>query len=229
MRDTAFHITLCVLLLLSSCSKDNKTEQEEGTVAAPDTIPMMVMQIKSCSKLYTAEYKVHKIVTHDDQVKLKGSFLQKQFDITLPIGKRKIAIPMDATLKAYIDFSTFSENNIRRNGNKIEITLPDPKVEIVSSRINHNEIKRQVALLRSGFSDEEITGYERQGRAAIINSIPQMGIIGMAQESAAHILIPLVTQLGYKEKDVTICFRKEFKTGDLPMIIDKKSIENGNK
>ncbi len=89
-----------------------------------DTLPNLVMQIQKTSRLYTTEYHIHKIVTHDDVVRLKGNLLQKDFDIRLPLGERKIAIPMDATLKAYIDFSDFSEANIERDGDRITILLP---------------------------------------------------------------------------------------------------------
>lgn len=213
-----------MLTLLASCSGgDSKPKGKEQV----DTIPIMVMQIKKCARLYTAEYQVHKIVTHDDQVRLKGSFLQKEFDINLPLSSRKIAIPIDATLKAYVDFNEFSEKNVRRNGDKIEITLPDPKVELTSSRINHNETKKHVAFMRSNFTDEEMANYEKQGRAAIINSIPKLGIIDMARESAAHTLIPTIKQMGYKEENITVTFRKEFTTADLPLILENTTMENG--
>ncbi|MBR5729673.1 MAG: DUF4230 domain-containing protein [Prevotella sp.] len=208
------------LLTLVSCHKDTKTVKSELPV---DTIPMMVMQIQKCSKLYTAEYHLHKIVTHKDQMRLKGTILAQKFDITLPVGNRRIAIPMDATLKAYIDFNGFSEKNIRRRGEKIEVTLPDPKVEMTSSRINHQEIKKQLNILRKNFSDEEMTNYEKQGRAAILNEIPNLGIIEMARESAANTLIPMICQLGYKEEDITITFRKKYTTDDFPILLDTKS------
>ena len=47
-----------------------------------DTIPVMVTQIRKCSKLYTAEYRVRKIVTHDDDVRLKGSMFNQKFDFS---------------------------------------------------------------------------------------------------------------------------------------------------
>lgn len=211
-------------MLLASCSSGDSTPKSEEQT---DTTALMVMQIRKCARLYTAEYQVHKIVTHDDQVRLKGSFLQKEFDFSLPLSSRKIAIPIDATLKAYIDFNGFSEKNVSRSGDKIEITLPDPKVEMTSSRINHSEIKKHVAFIRSNFSDEEMTNYEKQGRAAIINSIPKLGIIGMARESAAHTLIPMIKQMGYKEENITVTFRKDFTTADLPFILDNKTLEHG--
>ncbi|MCD8203079.1 MAG: DUF4230 domain-containing protein [Prevotella sp.] len=220
-------LLLCVILiatLLAGCKDETVTtaEQQDGV----DTIPMMIMQIRKCAKLYTAEYQVHKIITHDDQMSLQGTFLQQKFDIKLPMSSRKIAIPVDATLKAYIDFSDFTEKNIVQRDNKIEIILPDPKVELTESRIDHNEIKRYVSLMRSNFTDAELTDYEKQGRAAILNSVPKLGIIDMAMESAAHTLIPLIKQMGYEEEDITITFRKKFTTNDLPILLDSNTIEN---
>ena len=130
-------------------------------------------------------------------------------------------------MKAYIDFNHFSEKNVIRKDDKIEILLPDPKVEMTSSRINHDEIKRQVSLVRSNFSDKELVNYEQQGRIAIINSIPSMGIIDIAREGAAHALIPMIKQMGFKEENIKITFRKDFTTDDLPFILDNKVLENG--
>ena len=217
-------ILFSIFMLCCSCSR-HKTEQETVTI---DTIPMMVMQIQKCSKLYTAEYKVHKIITHDDKMKLNGSFLKKDFSINLPLGSRKIAIPMDATLKAYIDFADFNEDNVKRQGDKIEIILPDPHVTLTSTRINHDEIKQYVALTRSRFSDEELSSYERQGREAIIKDIPSMGMMDMARESAARTLIPMIEQMGFEESNITISFRKHYTLNDIKSLLDKTTIEHGN-
>lgn len=217
-------ILFSIFMLCCSCSR-HKTEQETVTI---DTIPMMVMQIQKCSKLYTAEYKVHKIITHDDKMKLNGSFMKKDFSINLPLGSRKIAIPMDATLKAYIDFAEFNEDNVKRQGDKIEIILPDPHVTLTSTRINHDEIKQYVALTRSRFSDEELSSYERQGREAIIKDIPSMGMMDMARESAARTLIPMIEQMGFEESNITISFRKHYTLNDIKSLLDKTTIEHGN-
>ena len=217
-------ILFSIFMLCCSCSR-HKTEQETVNI---DTIPMMVMQIQKCSKLYTAEYKVHKIITHDDKMKLNGSFMKKDFSINLPLGSRKIAIPMDATLKAYIDFADFNEDNVKRQGDKIEIILPDPHVTLTSTRINHNEIKQYVALTRSRFSDEELSSYERQGREAIIKDIPSMGMMDMARESAARTLIPMIEQMGFEESNITISFRKHYTLNDIKSLLDKTTIEHGN-
>lgn len=197
-------MTLTTLLMTGCKSENGDTTQ----VIVTDTVPSLVIQIQKCARLYTTEYHIHKIVTHNDILKLKGNILRKDIDIKLPLGERKIAFPMDATLKAYIDFSDFSESNIERNGEKITILLPDPKVVMTSSKINRNEVKEYVGLTRSYFTDKELASYEQQGRQSILNSVSQLGIKQTAQENAARVLVPMLTEMGYKEENVTIAFRK---------------------
>ena len=218
---------LAVFPLLAGCScSGGAPDEKAASYQSIDTVPMLVMQIQKCSRLYTTEYKVHKIVTHDDVVRLQGSLLKQNINIRLPLGDRKVAIPIDATLKAYIDFSEFSEANVEREGGKITILLPDPKVELTSSKVNQKEIRSYVGLMRAGFSDEEMSNYEQQGREAIIQSIPQLGIIEMARANAARALVPLIEQLGYREEDITIAFRKEFQPYDIRRFLEVRSNEN---
>ncbi|MBQ3698765.1 MAG: DUF4230 domain-containing protein [Prevotella sp.] len=200
--------TLLLLLLstLTACSSNDETPPTAAVLQ--DTIPSLVTQIQKCSRLYTTEYRIHKVVTHDDVLRLKGSLLKQDFDIPLPLGERKIAIPIDATLKAYIDFNAFSEKNIERHGSKITILLPEPKVVMTSSKVNQNEIREYVGLTRSHFSDKELSAYEQQGRQAILNSVPSLGIVEAAQANAARVLVPMLVEMGYHEEDIFIAFRK---------------------
>lgn len=188
---------------------------EESVYGSVDSLPMLISQVRKCSKLYTAEYRVHKIVTHDDVLRLKGSVLQRQFNIKLPLGDRKIAIPIDAKLKAWIDFSQFSERNIERRGKHITIILPDPQVTMTSSKIDQKHVRQYVALARANFSDAEMSAYQQQGRAAIIESIPSLGIFETAQANAAKVLVPMLTAMGYEEQQITIAFRKHYDANDM--------------
>ncbi len=209
----ALSLALLVLFgLLFACVRCGSSSQQSGQSAIAqgvDTVPMLIMQVQQCSKLYTAEYQVHKIVTHDDALRLKGQLLSKSFNVKVPLADRKIAIPIDAKVKAYIDFSTFSEQNIERHGRHITVVLPDPQVVLTSSKIDQQHVKQYVGLTRAHFSDEELAGYQQQGREAIIASIPEMGILETAQANAAKVLVPLLTRLGYDECDVTIAFRSD--------------------
>ena len=199
-----FWLLLVGCWFLTGCS--DKAEEVET-----DPTQALITQVQQCSRLYTAEYEVHKIVTHDDVLRLRGQLAGEDYDVSLPmLGNRKIAIPMDATLKAYIDFDGFSEQNVKRNGDKIEITLPDPQVTLTSSKIDHANVKKYVALLRSDFSDAELASYEQQGRQAIVASAADMGIVETARQNAARVLIPMLKQMGFSEHDITITFRKDF-------------------
>jgi hypothetical protein len=64
-----FYCLILLVLLVTGCNG----KKEMGNTAAMDTIPDMIMQIQECSRLYTAEVHVHKIVTHQDEKTLKGN------------------------------------------------------------------------------------------------------------------------------------------------------------
>jgi len=209
--------------LLAGCGSKQKSETVEERHVSLDSVPMLIMQVQRCSRVYTAEYRIHKIVTHDDQPMLRGSILSRDFNIPLPLGDRKIAIPMDATLKAYVDFADFSEENVVRDGERITIYLPAPKVIMTSSKIDQNNIKSYVGLVRHNFSDAEMTSYEQQGRASIIQSIPRLGIIETAKEGAANLLIPMVEKMGYKRENITITFGKKFGESDIKTLLDPET------
>ena len=197
---------LLAVVLFASCS-GKQTEIAEQPER--DTIPMMVMQIRQCARLHAAEIRLHKIITHHDDVRLKGNFLSSEFDVPLPMSKRKVAIPMDATVRAYIDFSQFSEKNVVRQGSRIRLLLPRPQVELVSTTIDHDNIRRRVSLIRSDFSDAELSAYERQGREDILRQLSNLGIEETARQSATRLLVPMLTRLGFNEGDITITFVNE--------------------
>ncbi len=224
----ARYISIITFILCCCCACNQHHETKGDTASSDVAFHSFVMQVQKCSRIYTTEVKIHKIVTHDDVIRLKGTILAQDFNIKMPLGDRKIAIPMDATLKAFIDMSDFSEKNVERDGQKIIITLPDPQVTLTSSKIDQKGIKEYVGLVRSHFTDAEMADYEQQGRAAIIASIPQLGIISTAQENAARVLVPLITQMGYQEQDIVIQFRKEYGIQDIKSLVNM-DIEHGKK
>lgn len=214
------HIYIILAIMSFSALSCTEKAKPDDTPAAIDTIPTLITQVKKCSRLYTAEYKIHKIITHNDEVRAKGKILNHEYDVALPVGERKVAIPVDATIKAYIDFGDFSERNIKRNGRKMEILLPDPHVQLTASRINHGEIRKYVAMMRQNFSDAELANYEQQGRKAIINDIPRLDITDMAKESATKIIVPFFVGMGFDEEDITVTFRKDFTAKEIIRMVD---------
>lgn len=211
---------ICVIfaaITLSCCGGHHKDDAVKQT--AVDTIPVLATRVASCSRLYTSEYQLRKILIYDDPAALSGKLFHRNFKVNLPFGKRRIAIPVTATAKAYVDLSKIGKDNIRRTGDKLEIILPDPEVTLTSTRIDHNGVKQKVALLRSNFTDEEITHIQQQGRKEIVKGLAETNIIEDARVSAARQLIPIATQLGFKEENVTITFRKDLTAKDVPSLI----------
>ena len=205
-----------LLLLLCVCCGGGGGDGMAGASAA-DTLAVLVSRVQECSRLYTTEFRVHKIVAceSDRDVALLGVHVGAS-----TFGERKVLIPMEATLKGYVDLSTFSAGNVHRQGRRIVITLPDPQVLLTSTRIDHEGVRRYVTGLRHPFPDRELSALEAQGRQAVIDEIPTLGIERAARVSAARLLIPLITALGYDEADVTISFRDDLKPYDLLKIED---------
>lgn len=217
MKTTFYFVIVLCLSLLSAC----RGEETKAEAVRVDTLSL-VMQVKECARLYTAEYEVHKLVLKDDPLRVKGNLFQRAFDVKVPIGERKVMIPLDVTLKAYIDFTGFGEKNVLRSGDRIVVTLPDPRVVVTSSRINHDEVKQFVSLTRSDYTSAELADFTRQGEDEILASVPQLGILEMARENAAHVLVPMLTRLGYDEQNIVISFRKDFTTADMPLLLERE-------
>lgn len=206
--------------LLCCCSRQggrSSATTADDSTSVVDTATL-VMKVSRTSRLYTAEYKVHKIVTHEDVKHLKATLLGQEYDTKLSLGERKVAIPIDVTLKAYIDFSSFHERQIERSpdGRTLHVILPDPKVIVTSSKIDHASTRQYTALLRSDFSDAELKEFTRQGVESVLRAVPQMGILETARQSAAATLIPIFSALGYEPEQIVVTFRKEFTERDLP-------------
>ena len=200
---------LFFLLFFIACGSDKEKVEAVVEKKATDDIPMLVRDIRKCSRLYTSEYNIRKIVTYSDEPRLKGKVLGHEVDMKIPVGDRKIAIPMNVTLKGYIDFSDFSERNVRKEGERIIVTIPQPQVIVASSKIDQAGIKEYVSMMRSRFSDAELAEFEKQGRQSVINSIPRLDIKETAAVNAAKILIPMIVKMGYDEKMITIELRNE--------------------
>lgn len=117
------------------------------------------MKLRNADRLYVAEYVIHKLVTADDVNRYVGSIAGRKVELDLSIGERKIAIPMDAHLKAYVDFSSLRAEDIviTENPRSLTVTLPAPRVVLTSSKIDHDAIREFRGFFRSRFSDEEMS------------------------------------------------------------------------
>ncbi len=109
-------------------------------------------------------------------------------------GQRTAIIPVEATIKAGIDLSQLK--NIRISGKKVYITLPDPVIEIESTRILNDEIVTSVAPLRFDFTNDELAQIARKGTDAIRNDLGKYNLVEPAQQQAELIIANIVSRMG---------------------------------
>lgn len=206
---------MMALIFLAACSGKDEAQAPAATeVVARDSIGELVSRVRATDRLYTSEYQVHKLVSFDDVMRLRGSILGKKYDVRLPQGDRKVLIPVDAVIKGYIDFEGFSKDNVKVDSGRVTVILPDPAVELTSTKIDHRNIKEFVSLTRMSFTQAELSELERQGRAVIVASIPQMGIVDDARRSAYDVIAPMLMAMGYSPENITIEFRTRFTPED---------------
>ncbi|MCF0159309.1 MAG: DUF4230 domain-containing protein [Bacteroidaceae bacterium] len=219
-------VLLAILLSVVRCeTKGSGTLAQTDAVAMgkdPSDLPQLILKIQQCSRLYGTEYKVHKIITHEDQKVLKVGGMT--FDI--PLTDRHIAIPMDATLKAYVDLEQFTDKNIATDGSRIVITLPEPRIEVTSTIVQHDQTQEHVALVRQNYSAKEQEDLHRQGLVAITENALKNGILENARVSVARTLVPMLQQMGYEDRNIEVRFSKEaYDLNDLPALLDSKTIK----
>lgn len=214
----------CLCLSAASCRK-TPPAGNAGTEAARvrvDTTARIILEVSRCARLYTTEYQIHKIVTHSDNPTLEGNVLGMPVKMNTRIGDRKVAIPINVTLKAYIDFGEFGKNNVHRTDSTLVLTLPDPHIVATATRIDNKGTRQYIDLTRSRYTDAEITDFARQGTDSILSHTARLGIVEQAERSAVTNLMPILQRMGFKEKNITIRFRKDFTDSDLIPLIQKQ-------
>lgn len=219
MQRILYFLLLC--LAITACQGEKPTptapisQAVDVPAAAPiDTVAEVVKRVRRQSRLYTTEFLVHKVVLYNDAARVGGAL----FDIPIP-GDRKVAIPLDVTLKGYIEFGDFSPQRVRMVDSLIIVTLPDPRVAVTAAKIDHAKVRQFVSLNRSNFSDDEIARLARQGEDSILHHIGRYGIVEAARESAVRTLHPLLRRMGFKENNIIVRFRKDFSEREIQKFI----------
>lgn len=221
-------VLLTLALLTGTCALPScgGSSPSQPQATARDTTAWLVMQVNRCARLYTAEMQIHKLVTHSDDVRLKGRLLSSDYDVRLPVGDRKAIVPIDVTLKAYIDFSRFDSTCVARHGGRIVLTLPDPVVVVTASKVDHRAVRQYVDPLRSRYTDAELSDLARQGVDTIVSHIDRYGLTEAARQSATRTLVPLLARMGYDEADITVRFRPDFTADKLRNTLE---LRDGNR
>lgn len=216
---------LAILLTASSCRQE-QTAQDKITASLNDSTAI-VLQLQKCARIYSSEYQFHKIVTNTDILKLKGNIINQKVDMTIPSGLRKIAIPIDVTIKGYTDLALLQEKNIKTEGKKITIILPDPQFVVTAVKIDRKNISQISELMRNKYQEQEINQLTRQGVASIYKDVPWNEFLETARSNAAYTLFPILQAIGFEE--IHIQYRDDLKTTPKNQLLLFKNLEKRSK
>lgn len=177
---------------LAACSLA-LTVQGCGDGVRKETVHREIEAISAMRELSLVEYRVRKIVKADDE----GPWYK--------IGDRKILLSCTAYLKAGIDLSGFSAEDvdIDRLDNRVTVTVPH--ATLLSLDMPPSEIRVEfdhVTLLRSDFSAEERNALLRQGENQIRASVPSLGILEKAEENARRFFESVFSKMGFTSVEV---------------------------
>ncbi len=178
-----FFVLLLTALMLPACTERVPEDTTEREIEA----------ISQMRELSLVEYRVRKIVKADDE----GEWYK--------IGDRKILLSCTAYLKAGIDLSGFSAENVDINRLDGSVTVTVPHAKLLSLDMPASEIREEydhVTMLRHSFSAEERNALLRQGEKQIRSSVPSLGILEKAEENARRFFESVFTKMGFTSVEV---------------------------
>ena len=194
-----FLSTLLVLLLFA-CSGNEKTSVDSQANKI-DTIGVLWERVHHCSKLEVAEYTVLKTVSFDDKSQLK------LFGYSTPLpGEKRLMIPIEVKMKITVDLSFVTPNDISANDSTIVISIPAPKIEITSTKIDHDKSQESVSWFRSNFTEQEREKFMKQGIEEVKKGISYLEINDIAKSNTENVLQPILLNIGDK-KQLVVTFK----------------------
>jgi hypothetical protein len=155
----------------------------------------IVESVQELAILATAEAVVTTIVKEED-----NKLFDQEISINLPGTKRTLLLIVPATVMAGVDLKSVTDENIKINEDKKEITLTIPHATLIqepSIQMEQVQTYSEEGLFRSEVHWDE--GFDLAAKATIEikNQAIQMGLLTKAEESAKKVLSSFFHNLGY--------------------------------
>ena len=146
-------------------------------------------RLSGISEIGTVEYTVKKVISANDTSVFK-------------IGDRKIYFTCIANVKAGIDLSGFSEEDIKadRSSKSVEVVLPHAR--ILSIELPPGKIEEKycsVTGFRWNFTPEEKRALLKQGEEDILARVEQNGILEDAERNSSELVRTMFEGLGFEK------------------------------
>ena len=169
----------CVLFSLQSCKEDpvQQLEQKLKYMAGP------------AAELGTVEYTISKIIKVDH-------------DVFYKYGERKVLFSSRSTMKAGINLSKFSVDNVIVDKKNNTITVKLPKAEILSFNMPAEDVKLEYSRtsgLRHDFTATERNELLKQAEENIKNDAPNLGIFKEAEDNMRLLVEGILSGAGFNE------------------------------
>lgn len=168
----------------------------------------IVYDIREIGTLSTTEYTVAKVVKLDDEHGI-WEIWEKWDDIRswTKFGDRKILISCRAKIKAGIDLNKIRKEDIKINGNSINIVVPTAEVSEFSMEPKYTKTEvESVSWFRDHFTQKEKNEFLKQGEKAIREDIENSGIYSNAEYEAELFITDFYKRQGFEK--VIISFEK---------------------
>jgi hypothetical protein len=179
-----FYSALSILAIIS-CNKASDQRQE-------------VLALRQMGNLATTEYVVTKIVkATDDQTWYK-------------LGDRKILISCQANIKAGIDLTKLTENDVVIDGKNITLYLPPP--QILSLSIPPEKINveyKEISIMRDDFDNAERDALLTQAENQIRNSVKELGVMETTEKNTTLFVSNFLKKLGFESVNISYSKRPE--------------------
>ena len=170
-------VYLLILFVFVSCIDNQKLLKKETE-----------HKLKSLSELGTVEYVISKVVKADDNA------------TWYKFGDRKIVFTCKAYLKAGLDLSELSNENINIDVQRKSISLVLPKAKLLSFNMKPDDVSlvyEKVAITRFPFSNAERDMIMAQGEKDIKENVAELGILADAEKNAKLFLEVFLEQAGF--------------------------------
>lgn len=178
MNRTLYILAVSVLLVFSSCQKNKRY--------------LVISKIKSTAKLATTETIIDKVVIGQKEKKIFG---------LVKISNAEFVAYSQAIVKTGIDLTKISRNDIKIDGNIIEIELPPVEVldfaypferYVIDTVLSDNDIFNRIDVI-----DQE--DFFRKAEIDIRKHLKYMGITEQTQENTRKLMEGMLKNLGYEE------------------------------
>lgn len=179
MRKSVLTLIVASAILFSGCGKSLEDRAKEK-----------FSTLTEMAEIGTVEYTISKIIKASD-----SKFYT--------IGDRKILFSCSATMKAGVDMTNFSAEQVVIKDKEITINLPKPRVLSFNMPPEKAKLEyEKVGALRFDFTAEDRNNLLRQGEEDILADAPNLGILEDAEMNARMFFEALLSQVGFEKINV---------------------------